>query len=233
VSALADPRAPVLGSPDPGAGQGAASRQLHWQGIYSTKNASEVSWYRPHLERSLALIDACRLPPEARLVDIGGGASTLVDDLLARGFSSLAVVDLAGAALDISRQRLGARGAVVDWVVGDATQPLLETASVDLWHDRAVFHFLTDEGLRAAYVEQMLRCIKPGGHALISTFSPEGPERCSGLPIVRYDAAGLAAALGQQFSPVASFVDDHQTPRGGHQSFLACLFRRADPAPAR
>jgi len=231
VSALADPGAPAQGSP--GAEPGGVSRELHWQGIYSTKNASEVSWYRPHLERSLALIDACRLPPEARIVDVGGGASTLVDDLLVRGFSSLAVVDLAGAALEVSRRRLGPRGDGVDWVTGDATRPLLPPASVDLWHDRAVFHFLTDEGLRAAYVEQMLRGIKPGGHALLSTFSPQGPERCSGLPIVRYDAASLAAALGPQFSPVAAFVDDHQTPRGGHQSFLTCLFRRADPGLTR
>lgn len=137
--------------------------QAHWEEVYRRKRADEVSWYRPHLERSLAFIRSGHPPHDARIVDIGGGASTLVDDLLADGFRNLAVVDLAEAALAVARARLGSRAADVDWIAGDVTTPLFADASVDVWHDRAVFHFLTDVATRAAYLAQVHRSVKPGG----------------------------------------------------------------------
>src|SRR5690606_37314818 len=151
--------------------------------------------YRPRIEQSLAWIDRCDLAADAHIVDVGGGASTLVDDLLARGFTRVSVADLSARALERARERLGDRAEQVGWVLGDVTTPLFEDASVALWHDRAVFHFLTDADARAAYVERVTRALRPGGLAILASFGQAGPERCSGLPVVRYDPAELAAAL--------------------------------------
>lgn len=202
------------------------ANQAHWQNVYSRKSPVEVSWYRPHLERSLEFIRSCHLESDARIVDIGGGASTLVDDLIADGFRNLAVIDLAEAALSAARQRLGEGAAWVDWVVGDATTSLLAEQSVDFWHDRAVFHFLTEADARAAYVAQVMRVVKPGGYVLIATFNLDGPERCSGLPVQRYDPAGIHAVLGDLFDKVGEASELHTTPSGGKQSFAYCLCRR-------
>ncbi|MBK7076980.1 MAG: class I SAM-dependent methyltransferase [Myxococcales bacterium] len=199
----------------------------HWEQVYRSKRADEVSWYRPHLERSLAFIRAQQLPGDARIVDIGGGASTLVDDLLADGFRNLAVVDLAEAALAVARERLGPRAAEVDWIAGDVTTPLFADASVDFWHDRAVFHFLTDPAARAAYLAQVYRSVKPGGHVLVATFGLDGPERCSGLPVARYDAAGIHAVFGDAFVKVDEASEVHATPWGSSQAFVYCFCRRA------
>ncbi|MCU0655552.1 MAG: class I SAM-dependent methyltransferase [Polyangiaceae bacterium] len=205
------------------------STKDHWEQVYRTKERTEVSWYRPHLERSLELIDGLALPEEARLVDIGGGASTLVDDLLMRGFSKITVVDLAGAALEHARRRLGERGATVTWLEGDVTQPLLAPSSVDLWHDRAVFHFLADPEHQAAYRAQLASAVRPGGYAVVGTFALDGPERCSGLPVVRHDSEGLAAALGPDFSMVTEAREIHRTPAGKEQPFSYVLCRRRTP----
>lgn len=198
----------------------------HWERVYSTKGADQVSWYRPHLEQSLDFIRTCGLAPDARIVDVGGGASTLVDDLLDAGFGNLAVIDLAEAALTTARARLGDRATRVDWIAGDVTTTLLPPDSVDFWHDRAVFHFLTDPAARDAYLEQVLRAVKPGGHVLVATFGLDGPDRCSGLPVQRYDADGIHGVFGASFVKVGSAAEQHETPWGSTQSFVYCFCRR-------
>lgn len=198
----------------------------HWQQVYETKRIDEVSWYRPHLDGSLARIDALGLPPDAHVLDAGGGASTLVDDLLARGFTRVTVVDLADAALAHVRARLGGAETRATLTAGDVTTAIVPDASVDLWHDRAVFHFQTDPEARARYVAQIARSVRPGGFVILATFALDGPERCSNLPVARYDAAGLAAALGDRFEPIADAREVHTTPRGGAQAFTYLVARR-------
>jgi ubiquinone/menaquinone biosynthesis C-methylase UbiE len=198
----------------------------HWENVYRTKEANAVSWYRSHLDRSLAMVDACGLGPNAHVVDIGGGASTLVDDLLARGFSRIAVLDLAGSALEVAQRRLGDRAASVRWIVGDAAARHFDEASVDLWHDRAVFHFLTDEGSRAAYLAELERAVRPGGFVILATFALDGPEKCSGLPVRRHDAAGLADALGPAFEVLEDAREAHVTPWGATQNFVYVRARK-------
>jgi len=178
------------------------------------------------LETSLRFIADSGMRPEARIVDIGGGAATLVDDLLTRGHRNLAVVDLAQAALDTAQARLGARASGVDWIQGDVTTPLLAEQSVDFWHDRAVFHFLNDPESRAAYLRQVARAVKPGGHVMVATFGPDGPERCSGLPVTRYSADGIHAVFGRGFSKLGEASEAHQTPWGSEQAFVYCFCRR-------
>ena len=208
-----------------------SQREAHWQQVYTQKSTEQVSWYRPHLDRSLALIAAAGLHPAARIVDVGAGASTLVDDLLDRGFTDIAVVDVASAALEAAQARLGARALGVRWIAGDITTPLLEDSSVDLWHDRAVLHFLTDPAERSAYLSQLQRCVRPGGHVLLATFAPDGPERCSDLPVVRYTSAELAALLGPDFETIAESREVHRTPRGSSQAFSYALCQRRPPSP--
>jgi SAM-dependent methyltransferase len=202
------------------------SDQDHWQAVYDKKRPDEVSWYQPHLERSLMFIRSSGLSLDARVVDVGGGASTLVDDLLAAGYRNVAVIDLADAALASARQRLGERAGLIDWIVGDVTTPLLPECSVDFWHDRAVFHFLTDEAARSAYLAQVLRVVKPGGHVLVATFGLDGPEQCSGLPVARYDAPGIHDVFGGAFEKVGDAAEHHETPWGTVQSFVYCFCRR-------
>jgi SAM-dependent methyltransferase len=211
------------------------SNREHWDRIYADKTAEQLSWYRPRLEQSLAWIDRSDLAADARIVDVGGGASTLVDDLLARGFTRVSVVDLSARALERARERLGERAQEVRWVVGDVTtamfdratsSPVFEDGSVDLWHDRAVFHFLVDADARVAYVERVTRALRPGGLVILASFAQAGPDRCSGLPVVRYDAAELATALGPGFELVDHAEELHHTPSGAAQAFAYVLCRR-------
>lgn len=201
----------------------------HWQQVYTTKATDAVSWYRPHLDRSLEFIGRLALAPDAPILDVGAGASTLVDDLLARGFRAVTVNDLADAALDHSRARVASlppqlqHGAC--FLPGDITTLVLPTAHFALWHDRAVFHFLTDPAQRRAYVAQAARSLRPRGHLLIATFALDGPERCSGLSVCRYDAAMLAAEFAAHFRPVADAREQHPTPFGTTQSFQYLLLR--------
>lgn len=197
----------------------------HWESVYARNPPDRVSWFRPHLESSLALIQEAALAPSAAIVDIGGGASTLVDDLLARGYQNLAVLDIAQPAIDHVRRRLGAAATRVHWIQGDVLTVTLAPAAYDLWHDRALFHFLTAPEDRAAYILQLTRSLRPGAHIVLSTFSLEGPPRCSGLPVVRYDAASLARELGPRFQLVCSSSEIHETPSGNQQHFLLCHFR--------
>ncbi len=198
----------------------------HWEKVYRTRHATEVSWYRPHLERSLAIIEAIGADQNACVLDVGSGASTLVDDLLAKGYRQLSVLDLSEAALRAARDRLGALDNPVIWLHGDVRTIALEPQSIDVWHDRAVFHFLTDEADRTAYVSQLVRALKPHGHLVIATFALDGPARCSGLPVVRYDAAGLQQVFGEAFRLEAQAADTHDTPGGSVQPFVYCHFVR-------
>jgi SAM-dependent methyltransferase len=206
---------------------GDVSTREHWDEVYRNKSPDSVSWYRPRLEKSLAWIDRCGLDHRAHVVDVGGGASTLVDDLLARGFERISVADISAEALAHTRARLGHAADSVRWVVGDATTPLFDEDSVDLWHDRAVFHFLTDPARRAAYVEALRRAVRPGGFVIIATFGPNGPERCSGLLVSRYTSSDIAAALGPGFELVEQADEEHTTPSGAAQAFAYALCRRS------
>lgn len=196
--------------------------QNHWEQVYQAKAPDAVSWYRPHLERSLELIKRSAPDRSMSVIDVGGGESTLVDDLLSAGYADLSIMDISQTAVDVTRLRLGTRGETVDWWVGDITRVSLPPARYDVWHDRAVFHFLTDERERQAYVRAVMRSVKPGGHVIVATFGPEGPEKCSGLDVVRYDADGLHNEFGQPFKLVESATELHQTPFGTTQQFLYC-----------
>ncbi|HQW63089.1 MAG TPA: class I SAM-dependent methyltransferase [Pseudomonadota bacterium] len=193
--------------------------QSHWEAVYRGKGERETSWFREHLDTSLALIDGLALDPATPVIDVGGGRSTLVDDLLARGYTDLSVLDLSESALAQARERLGAAGATVAWHVADVVDAALPDAHYGLWHDRAVFHFLVDDAARAAYVAQAARSVRPGGYAIIATFAPDGPEKCSGLPVRRQSAAELAAALAPQFAIERALREEHATPWGTTQSF--------------
>ena len=203
-------------------------RREHWDRVYKTKQPTEVSWYRPHLDTSLALIEQAAPDRAAALIDVGGGESTLVDDLLARGYRDVTVLDLSQTALEVTRERLGERAASVQWVCGDATQVALSEARYDVWHDRAVFHFLTDPRARAAYVRQVARGVRPGGHVIVGAFGPGGPTQCSGLDVVRYDADALHGEFGVRFELLRHLEEVHRTPLGREQEFVWCFCRVAD-----
>jgi trans-aconitate methyltransferase len=200
------------------------SRQAHWEGVYTTKRENEVSWFQDNPAPSLELIAAVGATPATAIIDIGSGASRLVDGLLAKGFRALAVLDLSGAALKAAKSRLGAQAEKVNWIVADAT--LWEPTEVyDIWHDRAAFHFLTEENDRVAYIERMKKALRAGGHAIVATFAPDGPERCSGLRVMRYDAETLGQTLGQEFDLIETRRHSHTTPWGSTQSFQFSVFR--------
>jgi SAM-dependent methyltransferase len=201
-------------------------RKDHWQHVYETKPTTGVSWFQEHAAQSLRLIMATGLPPSAAIIDVGGGASTLVDDLLAQGYTALSVLDIAAKALEAAQARLGADAARVHWIEGDITSSELPVRSYELWHDRAVFHFLTTPEQRHAYVENVLRAVKPGGHVIVSTFAEDGPVQCSGLPVVRYSPEGLHAEFGAPFELLKHEREEHRTPSGGTQKFVYCYCRR-------
>jgi 2-polyprenyl-3-methyl-5-hydroxy-6-metoxy-1,4-benzoquinol methylase len=201
------------------------SRRAHWENVYTTKSENEVSWFQENPAPSLELIDLAQPTSESTIVDIGGGASRLVDSLAARGFNHVTVLDLSEAALATAKARLGDK-ANVQWVAADVTR-WNPTQTYDIWHDRAAFHFLTDSGDRAAYVARLKQAVRPGGHVVIGTFAIDGPERCSGLPVNRYDAASLSAELGKGFRLIDARRHQHATPWGAIQRFQFCLFRRS------
>lgn len=194
----------------------------HWEHVYTTKTAEAVSWYQPHATLSLEMIQGVAAAKSARIVDVGGGASSLVDDLLASGMTDLSVLDISGAALDVARGRLGEQADRVRWIEGDITTVELKEASIDIWHDRAVFHFLTDPADRAAYVAQVRRAVRPGGHVIVAAFGPDGPLQCSGLPVVRYAPGDLHAEFGGTFELLEHLKEDHHTPSGLVQHFVYC-----------
>lgn len=199
--------------------------KMHWEKVYSTKAPNEVSWYQPHLETSLALISRAAGANSASIIDVGGGESTLVDDLLARGYQTITILDISQTAIDVTKERLKELADRVQWIVGDVTRLKLARGAYDVWHDRAVFHFLTGTEERQAYVHQVAHAVRPGGHVIVSTFGPEGPTRCSGLEVARYDADGLHEQFGARFRPLDSTKELHQTPFGTTQQFLYCYCR--------
>lgn len=204
-----------------------ANRKSHWETVYTTKGEDEVSWFQEDPALSIELIDLARPAPESAIVDIGGGASRLVDSLLARGFKRVTVLDISPAALDAAKARLGERAGEVEWVVTDVTQ-WQPAHAFDIWHDRAALHFLTDPADRSAYLTRLRQAVRPGGHVVIGTFALDGPEKCSGLPVNRYDAASLAKELAEGFELVDSRRQDHVTPWNSTQRFQFCIFRRTD-----
>jgi ubiquinone/menaquinone biosynthesis C-methylase UbiE len=201
------------------------NRERHWESIYRTRPPTEVSWYQPEARVSLELISRVAPQLDEPVLDVGGGASTLVDGLLACGYKDVTVLDLAAAALERAQDRLGERAARVRWIVADVLEAPLPAASCAVWHDRAVFHFLTDARDRARYVAQVQRVVRPGGHVIVASFGPEGPARCSGLEVVRYSPDGLHAEFGPAFRLLESTTENHRTPTGIVQPFVYCLCR--------
>lgn len=200
-------------------------RREHWENVYNTRAPDAVSWYRPHLETSFGLIGRVCPGRKCSVIDVGGGEATLVDDLVEAGYGDVTVLDLSEKALLVARERLGARAAAVNWVQGDITLARLEPARYDVWHDRAAFHFLTSPADRQRYVSQVAWSVRPGGHVIVATFGPQGPDMCSGLPVARYDAAGLHHQFGAKFRLMESSTEIHATPFGTTQQFVYCLCR--------
>jgi len=200
-------------------------RQAHWETVYTEKGEDQVSWFQETPTPSLDLISKVGATPASAIVDIGGGASRLVDNLVKRGFGNVTVLDLSEAALAAAKARLGEHAAQVHWIVADATvwEPL---KAYDIWHDRAAFHFLTKEHDRSAYVARLGRALKAGGYAIIATFALDGPERCSGLQVARYDPVSLGKTLGRAFELVDTRQHTHATPWDTEQSFQFSVFRR-------
>ena len=198
----------------------------HWESVYESRPADRVSWFRPHLDRSLDLIASLELPRDAPILDVGGGACTLVDDLLELGYSDVTVLDVSEAALQAARSRVGNRGA--RWLRADVTNPEeLPANAFRLWHDRALFHFLLEPEARARYLAAVRRSVVAGGHVVIAAFGPNGPQTCSGLAVRRYDAEALHEELGSGFARVADSKELHTTPSGVRQEFVYGLFRRS------
>ena len=197
----------------------------HWEHMYATKRETDVSWFQAEPRISLAIIRQAAPDLRTPIVDVGGGASRLVDVLLTAGYQNLTVVDISPSALEQAKKRLGERGTRVTWIAADALESILPQSGAGFWHDRALFHFLTDHGERTRYVQEVRRALRPGGHILLATFAEDGPQKCSGLPVVRYSAPTLRALLGDPFELLETEREDHLTPAGVHQSFQYCLFR--------
>ncbi len=200
-------------------------RRDHWNDVYRTKDSTEVSWFEPEPLVSLRLIEGLGLGPESRILDVGGGTSTLVDCLLRRGYRRLGVLDVSPTSIEIGRARLGERAVEVEWFVEDVTE-FQSPHPWDLWHDRALFHFLTEKDEQLAYRQTLLSAVAEGGVVVIATFGPEGPLKCSGLDVCRYDASSLRGKLGSDFELLHDEIVDHTTPGGSLQQFLYCRFRR-------
>ena len=205
-------------------------RRQYWEKVYTTRQAEKLGWYKPRLDTSLTWITALDPGSRASIIDVGGGASTLVDDLVDEGFESITVLDIADTALQVSRQRLGHQADLVMWLPGDITEYRLPPDQFDIWHDRAVLHFLTAAADRDAYADNLRRALKPGGQAIIGVFAPEAPPKCSGLPVQRYDHEALAELLGDAFELLEHHKERHTTPGGVEQMYLYCRFRKSDAA---
>lgn len=202
------------------------SQKEYWEQVYSTKPMEKMGWYEPHLRTSLSWIEELGLAEDAPIIDVGGGASTLVDDLLRAGYRSITVLDISEKALSTAKARLGEKAGLVQWLQGDIASVELPTNHYDLWHDRAVFHFLMEPEQQRMYFETLLEALKPGGHLILGTFSPEAPPRCSGLPVQRYSMEELMNSVGAQFELSRHHKELHITPGGVEQMYLYCHFRR-------
>jgi len=205
-------------------------RKSHWEQVYATRMAEKLGWYKPRLDTPLSWLEALALDRSAPVIDVGGGASTFVDDLIDEGYESITVLDVSDEALGASKKRLGRQSEMVMWLSGDITSYSLPPNRFILWHDRAMLHFLVDADQREAYHANLMRSLQPGGYVIIGVFAPEAPEKCSGLPVQRYDADGLARFLGDSFERVRQHKEMHVTPGGVEQMYVYCLFRRSDTA---
>jgi SAM-dependent methyltransferase len=201
------------------------TKKTHWETIYTETDPTQVGWFQPLPEMSLNLVEASGVSNEGRIIDVGGGASVLVYYLLQRDFTDLTVLDLSAAALEKSKTQVGAQASRVNWIAEDITKVEFEKP-FDLWHDRAVFHFLTDRDDRERYIRNLKAGLKPGGHLIMATFALDGPEKCSGLPVQRYDDDTLCGELGVDFALVQSGTETHVTPYGKEQKYIFCLFTR-------
>jgi SAM-dependent methyltransferase len=199
--------------------------RAHWERVYTSKAASDVSWYQPEASVSLDLIWRVAPDLESPIIDVGGGASTLVDGLLDAGYVTVSVLDLSGAALGVAQQRLGERASRIAWIEADVLTAPLASNSFAVWHDRAVFHFLTEQQDRARYVAKVRDAVRPGGHIIVASFAPDGPERCSGLEVMRYSPEAMHAEFGADFRLLDSRREEHHTPSGSTQAFVYCLCR--------
>ena len=198
----------------------------HWENVYTSKRETEVSWFQEHAHLSLKIISDANIPTSASIIDVGGGASTLVDDLLFNGYKRVTVLDLSEAAMIVAKARVGANDSEVRWLNADILTVDLPTHSYDVWHDRAVFHFLTTEAQRHVYVQKVLAAVKPGGLVIVATFAEDGPTICSGLPVMRYSASGLHSEFGESFELLGHEKESHHTPGGNEQKFVYCFCRK-------
>ena len=200
--------------------------KTHWEQIYEKKGPTRGSWYQEHAQFSLQYIRNTGIQISEHIIDVGGGASTLVDDLIADGFQQISILDISGTALQLARQRLGTKANHVNWIEADITQAELPYQSYDVWHDRAVFHFLTQATDRQRYIDTARYAVRQGGHVIVATFAPDGPEQCSGLEVVRYHPEGLHDEFGDGFDLVDSTRETHHTPFGTEQKFIYCYCRK-------
>jgi SAM-dependent methyltransferase len=219
-------------SEQPPSGKRPPGKKSHWERIYSEKETSDVSWYQAHPEYSLAMIEVTGAGIEADIIDVGGGASTLVDHLLAAGYRHLCVLDISPTAIARARERLGIRANKVSWLECDITD-YAPGQRFDIWHDRAVFHFLTTAEERSRYLDALKAALKPGGHAIIATFAENGPAESSGLEVVCYNPESLSNAVGEGLHLVETRLERHRTPHGGIEEFVYCRFRRDPTDPAK
>jgi ubiquinone/menaquinone biosynthesis C-methylase UbiE len=202
------------------------NKRQHWENVYQTKARDEVSWFREHLDTSLRMITNTGVGREASIIDVGGGNSTLVDDLLIHGFADVSVLDISGKAIADSRKRLGGKAEKVNWIEADITAVELPDDHYDVWHDRAVFHFLTNAEDRRKYVNLVSTSVKLGGHVIVASFGLEGPQKCSGLDVVRYSPETMHGEFGDAFDLVKSVGEEHHTPFGTTQAFVYCYCRK-------
>jgi 2-polyprenyl-3-methyl-5-hydroxy-6-metoxy-1,4-benzoquinol methylase len=202
--------------------------KTHWNQIYEKKAPTQVSWYQEHAQFSLQFIRNTGIQKADPLIDVGGGASTLVDDLVADGFENITVLDISAKALKVARERLGERAKRINWIEADITQANLLHQYYAVWHDRAVFHFLTQTEDRRRYVDLVRHSVHPGGHVIVATFAADGPERCSGLEVMRYSPERLHSEFGDEFEVVDSTHETHHTPFGTEQKFIYCYCRKAE-----
>ncbi len=202
--------------------------KTHWENIYAVKEPTEVSWYREHLDTSLEMILRTKTEKSGTIIDIGGGCLTLVDDLLGKGFSNLSVLDISSQAIETSKRRLGNKSSSIKWIEADITDISLPGNYYDVWHDRAVFHFLTETEDRKKYVELVMRSLKVGGHIIVASFGLNGPAKCSGLDVVRYSPETMRDEFGKHFKLVKSLNETHHTPFGTTQEFIYCYCRKLD-----
>jgi ubiquinone/menaquinone biosynthesis C-methylase UbiE len=202
------------------------NKKTHWENVYQTKSDQQISWYREHLDNSLQMILKTKVGKDAAIIDVGGGNSTLADDLLDNGFADISILDISAKAMEKSRERLGNRAEQIEWIEADITNILLPENYYDVWHDRAVFHFLTDATDREKYVNRVMRSLKVGGHIIVASFGENGPLKCSGLDVVRYNPETMHDEFGSKFRLISSLNETHNTPFGTTQEFIYCYCRK-------